>query len=528
MDKVVAFFPHNEGRDAKGRDRSCRSLWGFPIFLAWYYCSFFSCGLLTSFITLCFIERVWMIAGAAQAVTVLLAMVAASCGLPLEGRGLAVVATLAVMSGSIGVYVCSPFLGEGLVPLVVASGVLLGFGKGILFLRWGQAACSLDEESVECAVPLSFALACVTYFLLIAFKQPAFIVIDLILPLVSLGLLLSERRALSHPVSEARDASARSLLPLFAVLLLLWGQFSFLRIVSSPTTLTNRFFHYVLPFSCALVFAIGLFGAYIRHGRRLNFSLVFRLSVPLLAMSYALLFANYTNATVRVVAHAINFMAMFGASIACWVVIPKYVRYGGISLVALFGVLLVAEGLGTMVGAACGLLLFDQNADVHYLGVALAALAVLLMVVPLAGADSRWSSPHRPTAREIFLSQEDRGNEEAAWPNDEKTAKNSEEKQGRRGIPEETTGGVFSHEQAGELAALFEEAARNLGKRYGLTRRETEIAALLLAGRSRPYIRDELTVSLSTVHSHVSNIYAKCGVHSQRDFMDLMEEEAGV
>ena len=208
--KVVAFFSHNEGRDAKGRDRSCRSLWGFPIFLAWYYCSFFSCGLLTSFITLCFIERVWMIAGAAQAVTVLLAMVAASCGLPLEGRGLAVVATLAVMSGSIGVYVCSPFLGEGLVPLVVASGVLLGFGKGILFLRWGQAACSLDEESVECAVPLSFALACVTYFLLIAFKQPAFIVIDLILPLVSLGLLLSERRALSHPVSEARDASARS------------------------------------------------------------------------------------------------------------------------------------------------------------------------------------------------------------------------------------------------------------------------------------------------------------------------------
>lgn len=176
------------------------------------------------------------------------------------------VATLAVMSGSIGVYVCSPFLGEGLVPLVVASGVLLGFGKGILFLRWGQAACSLDEESVECAVPLSFALACVTYFLLIAFKQPAFIVIDLILPLVSLGLLLSERRALSHPVSEARDASARSLRPLFAVLLLLWGQFSFLRIVSSPTTLTNRFFHYVIPFSCALCFCHWPFpGAYIRH-----------------------------------------------------------------------------------------------------------------------------------------------------------------------------------------------------------------------------------------------------------------------
>ena len=59
-------------------------------------------------------------------------------------------------------------------------------------------------------------------------------------------------------------------------------------------------------------------------------------------------------------------------------------------------------------------------------------------------------------------------------------------------------------------------------RRYGLSSRETEVAALLLAGRSRPYIRDELVISLNTVHSHVSNIYAKCGVHSQREFMDLL------
>ena len=43
--------------------------------------------------------------------------------------------------------------------------------------------------------------------------------------------------------------------------------------------------------------------------------------------------------------------------------------------------------------------------------------------------------------------------------------------------------------------------------------------------------RDELIISLNTVHSHASSIYAKCGVHSQREFMDLMcptkHEESG-
>lgn len=61
-------------------------------------------------------------------------------------------------------------------------------------------------------------------------------------------------------------------------------------------------------------------------------------------------------------------------------------------------------------------------------------------------------------------------------------------------------------------------------RRYGLTEREAQIAALLLEGRSRPYIRDELVISLNTVHTHARSIYAKCGVHSQREFMELPDE----
>ena len=53
-------------------------------------------------------------------------------------------------------------------------------------------------------------------------------------------------------------------------------------------------------------------------------------------------------------------------------------------------------------------------------------------------------------------------------------------------------------------------------------RRKTQIAALLLSGRSRPFIRDELVISLNTVHAHARNIYSKCGVHSQQEFMDFV------
>ena len=73
-----------------------------------------------------------------------------------------------------------------------------------------------------------------------------------------------------------------------------------------------------------------------------------------------------------------------------------------------------------------------------------------------------------------------------------------------------------------ELASIFEKTAEELQLRYGLTERETQIAALLLSGRSRPFIRDELVISLNTVHAHARNIYSKCGVHSQQEFMDFV------
>jgi DNA-binding CsgD family transcriptional regulator len=60
-----------------------------------------------------------------------------------------------------------------------------------------------------------------------------------------------------------------------------------------------------------------------------------------------------------------------------------------------------------------------------------------------------------------------------------------------------------------------------LADELGLTPRERDVFALLMRGRSVPYIRDELMVSRETVATHVKHIYQKAGVHSRQELLDL-------
>nr|WP_301290051.1 helix-turn-helix transcriptional regulator [Adlercreutzia equolifaciens] len=67
-------------------------------------------------------------------------------------------------------------------------------------------------------------------------------------------------------------------------------------------------------------------------------------------------------------------------------------------------------------------------------------------------------------------------------------------------------------------AARIDEIAREAG----LTPREAEVFALLAQGRSIPYIRDELIISRETAATHAKHIYAKLGVHSRQELIDLV------
>ena len=67
----------------------------------------------------------------------------------------------------------------------------------------------------------------------------------------------------------------------------------------------------------------------------------------------------------------------------------------------------------------------------------------------------------------------------------------------------------------------FEKTCADISERYGLSARESEILAFALRGRTSERIAGELVISKSTVDTHLRRIYAKCGVHSRQELLDL-------
>lgn len=63
-------------------------------------------------------------------------------------------------------------------------------------------------------------------------------------------------------------------------------------------------------------------------------------------------------------------------------------------------------------------------------------------------------------------------------------------------------------------------------KRYGLTRRESEICSYLVRGRSARHIAEELVISENTVWTHIKNVYAKTATSGKDSLIELFERQA--
>jgi DNA-binding CsgD family transcriptional regulator len=65
-----------------------------------------------------------------------------------------------------------------------------------------------------------------------------------------------------------------------------------------------------------------------------------------------------------------------------------------------------------------------------------------------------------------------------------------------------------------------------LARRHGITRREQEVMALLVEGKSNKEIEDLLCISFSTVKNHVYNLYRKLKVNSRAQLVHLVMAES--
>ncbi|WP_251230199.1 helix-turn-helix transcriptional regulator [Adlercreutzia aquisgranensis] len=81
---------------------------------------------------------------------------------------------------------------------------------------------------------------------------------------------------------------------------------------------------------------------------------------------------------------------------------------------------------------------------------------------------------------------------------------------------------LYQPRQTGEPDSASTSNCARIAEACGLTPRETEVLALLSAGRSAPYISNELCIAESTTKHHISSIYRKIGVCDRQDLMDVL------
>lgn len=85
-------------------------------------------------------------------------------------------------------------------------------------------------------------------------------------------------------------------------------------------------------------------------------------------------------------------------------------------------------------------------------------------------------------------------------------------------------GTVLPGEGSFEEGSLAD-AVRFVATERDITQRESEVMLLLVEGKTRRAICEELTVSPDTVKTHVRAVYRKLGVHSQQELIDRMVVE---
>lgn len=472
----------------------CRQGIGLAFFLAWNFCLLYGCAVAAQPFIHYNLEYIWLSAGLCECLVALVTLWFLNT---LDVANDKRVGIFAAGCGTLGTIILwlMYFNTDLFWMLFIVGALCLGIGLALMITIWGQRLTSYNEAEIEFTVLISFIMAFAIYCILLPIKLYGIfnaIVIGAF-PLVSMFFAFHQQGGKAPISTTPRKLHLFDEMKMsFSVCILLaclWFLVAYIRVLATPAGSGNRYLHYLLPFAVAFAVTVCLFGLCVKSSRYLNFTLVFRWTLPFMLLSFSLLFFDHNNAEQRIAAYSINFIALFGMLLSYWISAPKYARRMKVSPSVLFLGLAAGEGLGIFSGTVTGIYMATSFEGETLLALSFFFVVFVFSAVMILGFNPSW----------IFS----RSRHFGPHPSEAQVAHNTS-----------TVDDI-------SLDSLFMGAALCIQEAYGLTERETEVASLLLAGRSRPYIRDELFVSLNTVHAHTRNIFAKCSVHSQQELMDL-------
>lgn len=361
------------------------------------------------------------------------------------------------------------------------------FGSLWLMLRWSERYVMTDPRRLALSVIVAYALIAVEKSISVLVPEVAIAGALSLLPMLSAAMLVFHRDEASAPNSGEEPVYTRSTLPslwrvamAIAVFFFIWSLINaLLKVQTGYFSFGDQANPTLVILAQALLLSFSVFSYWwlfvARH--RLDVATIWRLAFVIIALSFSLLLCfGYVQPLQMVTNTAVVIAKLF-----LWFTLVNIARRSDVSCRAIIlgGMLLftVPDFLARVFVYGLGL---GAN------GQAFAGVSFFAITVALA-----FFTPRRSPDAESLLSDL-----ETPLPRVSET-----------------------YEPRGA-----DEACADISRRFSLSSREEDVLGLLCAGRSRPYIAETLFISENTVRTHVKRIYAKLGVHSRQDLLDLFGE----
>ena len=441
---------------------------------------------------------------------------------------------------------CVPADFGATVALFVAGSVLTGFGSGFMWVMWGEYYARITQEEAEFLAPSSAVLAAVLVLMVSAMDGWVALATVTVFPLAS-GLCLAlswqdvvrgksvgeyrgsfEERAHARAHDDARAGLPRVLASMgragFGILtaclfVCLEGSFWHAPAKNAPEAQA------VILASIVFMLIVGLSAT--AGPRRVSLPFLYRWMCPALVIGFAALIVAGGECGAYA-AYGVAIAARFAFCLITQMYFARYAVQGTATPVQSYGLGWIFVHMGDLFGVfalvfvdagmAAGAFSLDQVAAV--------SMALLVVSTMFVLNDGRSFSFGTEAAAALA------GASGAAVAD---AAMADAQVRGADGASDGCSGAARPHpaldEDASAPGAARSGASdaddltariRELAARGGLTPRETEVFDLLARGRSVPYVRDALVISRETAATHAKHVYAKLGVHSRQELIDLV------
>jgi DNA-binding CsgD family transcriptional regulator len=373
--------------------------------------------------------------------------------------------------------------------LSIASGVLTGFGSGIIDLGYGEIYRNEPVDKTDLEIPFATLLASAIFAATTELPPLVNQAVVLVLPLAS-GYILLVSNKIWKPGFE------RSAQPIAVnVKRFTWRIGMCACVVGAADSFARQTFVYInqvpldefyqpsMLLSCLIMFV--LLVGYRLLAKDPNYLSMYRFVTYTMAFFFMLLPVFTTSGTFE---NTIALVSYNCFNVLIWMLLAELCYTYRLSSMVVFGIGWGMVTLGVAIGQVVSQEVIKAVAVFTPQGVSLVALIVTMITL----------------GSYMFILPEDEMEDITSIDGD---------KQG-----ETSDQGVNV-----AYATPFRDRCNLVAEQYHLTPRETEIMTLFAKGRTSARIQEELVLSRGTVTSHLQHVYQKVGVHSKQELLDVIE-----